>query len=365
MLNFKLLLLYPLIFLTSSLALSEPSILEYNNVGLPDHHLLNIESILCPKENCSYFLINDFFGQEFDRAAMIITQQSPEVVNMSFTLQHGTKPQLGLNTNSETYHKELKEFEENEAKLSKSINKLKDLILNNDRTMFAIAAGNGMKISFMQSRGIAVGEENILYPAIFENHNTIKVAAADSSIIRFNKLNQYTIADYSNYSLEDVDVMAPVPRGPHNERLQGTSYATPFVAKIYSQINNLDNDSSLTPLEIKEILLKSCFVKNINQAIAASKDLLANGKQSTTYQAMYNRKRRVREKLQKQIGDIILVKCGGLLIPDIAMKCANTYLRSNKSVSISESCVDAHQKVLDQQSNDPEALNKLWKIRNI
>ena len=75
---------------------------------------------------------------------------------------------------------------------------------------------------------------------------------------------------------------------------------------------------------------------------------------------MYDRKRKVREALQAELGNILMVKSGGAINDHLALTCGQIYLESNKSKSITQSCLESHKQ---NKSQDLENLQELWKIR--
>ncbi len=115
-------------------------------------------------------------------------------------------------------------------------------------------------------------EENRYYPAAYEQKglkNIISVASIDSD----GRLLQS-----SNYGLKSVDIAAPgegilstVPGGKYG-KLTGTSQATAFVSGVAALI--LSKQPSLTPIQVKEVIMKSASVStHLRGKVAASGSL--------------------------------------------------------------------------------------------
>jgi cell wall-associated protease len=124
--------------------------------------------------------------------------------------------------------------------MSKASDSMRDQFINaSPNTLFVIAAGND-------------GTNNDLMPAVPANvrtANTITVAAT-------NGLS--TIASFSNYGVQNVDIAAPgvgilssIP-GDDHLTLSGTSQATPFVTNVVGRI--MDMNPALTIPQVKEVL---------------------------------------------------------------------------------------------------------------
>lgn len=113
-------------------------------------------------------------------------------------------------------------------------------------TLFVFAAGND-------------GLNNDKFPTSPTNvraDNVISVAAT---------IDRAAIASFSNYGANEVDVAAPgvgiestVP-GNQYIKVSGTSQAAPYIAGVASQIK--DTNPQLTPLQIKEIIMKTVDLK--------------------------------------------------------------------------------------------------------
>lgn len=336
-------------------------IVEY--AGNIENHTQNIEDILCTHNiACDSLTMTEFWGAPYEALERGVLLYRPSVVNFSFAIQQGTKPQGGRAESLEDFQKRLEEYEKGEISFQKEVSSLNSLIKKAPGTLFAVAAGNGVRITVVQSQGVALGENNIIYPANIQAPNAITVAALNSDKIDLTNPESILVADYSNYGLTTVDVLAPVLKNKKGETLRGSSYAAPYIARLGHQIADL---GKLSPSEIKEILIKSSYVKNIDAAIAASQDLIQNGSKSLTYKAMYTSKRAQRIALQKQLGDIILVRSGGPVVEEVALLCAQHYLRTEKAQDITQSCLQAHQDMLGDLANPVDKLRLLWELREI
>ncbi|MEO0336935.1 MAG: hypothetical protein AAF202_11095, partial [Pseudomonadota bacterium] len=113
--------------------------------------------------------------------------------------------------------------------------------------------------------------------------------------------------------------------------------------------------------EAKEVILKSCIVKNLDSAIAATRDLEAHGEESLTWKALASREFRDRQMALRELGEILLVKSGGVLDRELAARCAE--IKSTKMVSIQEACLLSHKQTLQASPSELEALKTLWKLR--
>lgn len=119
---------------------------------------------------------------------------------------------------------------------------LGDVIAATPDVLFVAAAGND---------GADIDVEDY-FPAGFPHDNLLVVAAVDGT---------GALTDWSNFGAGNVDVAAPgdkifdtVVGGGYGEK-SGTSMATPYVANVAAKMLLLD--PSLTPIEIKSILMRT------------------------------------------------------------------------------------------------------------
>ncbi len=126
-------------------------------------------------------------------------------------------------------------------------------------TLFVFAAGND-------------GSNNDMFPTSPTNidaDNVISVAAS---------YKRSRLAPFSNYGVETVDVAAPgvsiMSSVPGNEYLvvSGTSQASPHVANVAAKV--FDINSSLTPKEVKQIIMGTVDVKEFLSGIVKAKGIV-------------------------------------------------------------------------------------------
>lgn len=131
--------------------------------------------------------------------------------------------------------------------LKKLNNKGERMIDHSPRTLFVFAAGND-------------GEDNDLrpgYPSNMESDNVITVAAT---------IDDLSLADFSNWGVENVEVAAPgvgiISTAPEQEitKMSGTSQAAPYVSNIAMKASEINPE--LSSGELKRILMETVDVKN-------------------------------------------------------------------------------------------------------
>lgn len=224
--------------------------------------------------------------------------------------------------------------------------------------LFVVTAGNGFRLIgslFTEGSGFSPGKE--IYPAMTEAPNKLTIAAFDTKRQR--------VYEYSNADITHVHVAAPVGLDPEGNEPEGTSFAAPNVSQWADEIFTLYPD--LTPIEMVEIFMKSCVVPDVSKAIAASRDILNRGEDSLYHQAMHHRKKSTREALLRHFSDVVFVKSGGVLDPDLARECAKNYkdAPAGQKPSIQKACLVSHKKWGKIPVHQLEKLPTLWKVRGI
>jgi hypothetical protein len=142
---------------------------------------------------------------------------------------------------------------------------LKNLISNNGKSLFVIAAGN-------RSHDLDLNS-NKQYPASFQFPNTLIVGALNTNTIEVSKLNTYLPSSFSNYGAFTVDIFAP------GENISGSNLANGQVEKsgtsasapiaMQAILHLREEFPQLEPFKLKEIILKSAYVKDPFQPLAA------------------------------------------------------------------------------------------------
>ena len=131
---------------------------------------------------------------------------------------------------------------------------LEEMILKAKSTLFVTAASNeGKELS---STGFCT------YPACFNHPNMLKVGALSAA--DFSRAASALPTDFSNFGREFVDIFAPgedvmgATIGGRMIPLSGTSMASPMTLNTLLSMSEIAPE--LSPLVLKEILLKTAFV---------------------------------------------------------------------------------------------------------
>lgn len=333
-------------------------ILEYRDSGEGAEHGDAVKYVACQNQVLGCELLFSEFQDETFKNEVENKIPSRAVVNMSFVLQRPfdlqKPPYQRWPGEAEGVLKE----QENHDSSRKA---LEDIMTGNQDVLFVAAAGNGYRFLGIFIKGVPLGERYPMYPALNEMKNLVKVTALNEDSLNYDSLETYSRADYANYSLWTVDLAAIVEKGDGGELLEGTSFAAPYVARLALEIQT--DHQELSPVEIKEILTKTSFVKSIDRAIWATEDVKKNGKASIVSQAHLDKKSSKRADLRNEVGDILFVKSGGIVIPEAAKMCANIYVGAAGVLTIGDACLEAQEQVLSASDERQEKLKKLWKLR--
>lgn len=142
---------------------------------------------------------------------------------------------------------------------------LEDLVKSSPETLFFAAAGNsGTELRIGISCEVP---PCLLYP------NIIKVGALSIAEATPSLMESAEIADFSNYSKEFVDLYSPGENvlgagiGGQTIPLSGTSMASPLTLNTVLRMSEIYPD--LTNQMLKEILLKSVYIPDLNQPLPA------------------------------------------------------------------------------------------------
>jgi len=353
-------------FFLSISAQAKILVYEYGLLGDGDNHGVYVTQIAC--RNLVY-TCETFYSEVVSEADLLSAEddlESGDVVNMSFTFQKPSQPRsgpgLGVSDDGvsevqmwERYYQNLVIFE-NEKKTFEKV------MLDNKEVLFVLASGNGFSYKGWPTLGVPLGEDYKIYPALIEENNTIRVAAVDASEVSIADRKKYRIEDYSNYSVDNVEIAAPVETNSQGEELTGTSFAAPYVTRLSKR---LIEEKSISAEDVKKILLRSAYIENLDKTLEVTREYIEDRKSSILYKIHTSTVRREREELRARISDVMLVKSGGVLVSEIAFACATNYISSQDGKSIDDSCLEAHKSVLSANKERLEKLKGFWRLREL
>ncbi len=201
------------------------------------------------------------------------------------------------------------------------------LIRETPNTLHVIAAGNnGHEID---------RQKNHNYPASYPMNNMLVVAALNCDALEMDKMDTYQLAEFSNFGARNTDIMAPgtmvngAAPGGGMIRYSGTSMASPY-ALNHGVMAAYDLNPNLTGLQIKEIVIKSAYIKDLDNPAP--------------------------------------VYSGGILYPDRIKRVA-LLLKDSPTLSIEQAVLEVRANEFDSlpgESNDIEYLRRLknfWESR--
>lgn len=326
-------------------------VVEYKDSKQWEHHGGSVEHIACHNEayDCELFyteLFDETFMKEMEARLdnvsamnMSLGFQEPELVT------HGPPDRGGVDREA-NYQKNLQEFKTQKENLH-------SLILDYPDVLFTIAAGNGFFIGNIGTgAGVPLSSMYPTYPAILQAPNRLAVAASGPDGL---------LEHYSNYSLWEVDVAAPVEENHEGEILEGTSFAAPYVAKLVARLKT--SYGTLESLEIKEILMKSSKVRNPGVAVKLSEAYLAEGKASLVFQTHVEYEAVKRIEMIAKLGDVLLIKSGGVVNDRAAKTCAEIYVQAFGVVSVEDACLEAQKTVFGLGEEELTEIKKMWSLR--
>lgn len=336
-------------------AFSRVLIFEYLDEAFPEHAEM-VQQIACREDsaNCSIYRFSNLHEERQQERAIKQIGESL-VVNMSFAVSLRQRPVFDYKTD---YSKALAQYDEDNNVLRQSFRFLEELVNSFPEVLFVAAAGNGEDLGMVQGLGYNITEQQPMYPALIQAENMLTVAAIDQQPGFSKPIEKVVLTDYSNYSLQRVDLASPVAPMTDGSFYEGTSFSAPWVANIGDRILR---QFQLEASEVKEVLMKSCRVKNIDAAIKASERLRQEGMNSIVGRALTARNPKERREALIQIGDILLVKSGGILDEQLALRCAE--IASQGQVSVAGSCLQAHRERFEISDTEVEKLKTLWAVR--
>ena len=338
---------------------------EYGQEGDGDNHGELVTQIACRNLDADCETV---YSKDLSRDDLIEMQDKLEpgdVVNMSFVFQRpeelNVSPHVrmynrgnGKKNLQEKYEEDLYNFNEDLALFNKVISEEKE-------TLFVSASGNGYLIFGMSTPGVPL-DLYYVYPAFLHSSNKVTVAALDTNYVDVDSKTDYRLTEYSNYSINHVDIAAPVEFSDEGSSLEGTSFAAPFVSRVSKKIMKRFD---LVPDEVKSILLRSAFIENLEAAYKYTLEYNNEVDSSFIRRIEETSKKKVRDQLRENHADIMLVKSGGALVEDVASKCSEIYAEAKGVMTINQACLMAHESELGADDERQTLLNKFWKLRQI
>ncbi len=329
-------------------------VLETKDTMQPEH-AQTVLSLACPKADLECrFEIVDFKNLTISNLNKTI--ENSDIINMSFGYEspydseHTKFKYQALIAQGFISQDHVQNFNDRK-KLFETLFK------ENSEKLFVVPAGNGSDQHILERTGVPLGSNYLIYPAILEFNNLIKVTAVNASYFNKNYRMIYQIADYANYSIDHIDVAAPVASDN-----VGSSYAVPYASKLADEINE-SFSLKLSPSELKNIFQKSCYIQDIKMTLDHFKAYKNNREESVINKIQNTRlSLREREALVKSISPVMLVKCGGVLSNDQALHCAKNYIESNKTKSILDSCLESYAEEFYLSDGEAEKLKDLWSL---
>lgn len=315
-----------------------------------------VQAVACPDlNNCAL----EFIGESWPESLtlrLLKALKGHSVVNMSFGYQ--------APANSVSNHRTVKKEDEGDLTYEEKMKNhhdrrkgLERLFKNSSNTLYTVAAGNGYSINGLITDGMPLIRRNAVYPAFTNYENVLKVTSLDTSEVKINRLEGYKIDDYANYSVEMVDLAAPVET--LDDDIKGTSFAAPYVARLAERAF----EKGLSLVEVKELLFKSSHVQGLQKALRLTEEFLSDRKNSKLYKIEHERKKRKRDKMIAKLHPVLLVKSGGPLVEPVFNKCLKNYI--DFKVTVEEACLKAHAEVLDADSNRLSDLQRFWALRGV
>ncbi len=181
------------------------------------------------------------FAGDYTRADYIkkmsafIKQHKVRLVNMSLGFPSDNKDMLGLRDGIRAY---------------------KTMIEENPETLFVVASGNaGQDLDISKNRQ---------YPASFTHPNVMKVGALNAATIEEVTPKNATMADFSNFGQDNVDILAPgvdvnaASLGGGLIKHSGTSMATPYMVNLIAQL--WAELPHLTAAEVRQLFIETAQV---------------------------------------------------------------------------------------------------------
>lgn len=262
---------------------------DYNHIDLAHHWYMNNLDPLDGIDNDGNGWVDDFLGWEREQGVGLPTESSTKIHDSWRPMSHGTHVAhiavrdlwgvgligfAGDYTNLD-YLKRISRFlKDHQVKVvnmslglpadirnlmglrdTKYI--LQDMVKDNPQTLFIVAAGNS-------EPGVNIDDRlNFQYPANIKGNNIITVGSTNSSTIDWDIVDDYSLANFSNFGNQYVDILAPgqdvvaASLGGGEIAHSGTSMATPYM--VNEVVRLWQKFPEFSAAEIKGFFLKSAY----------------------------------------------------------------------------------------------------------
>lgn len=237
---------------------------------------------------------------------------------------------------------------------------VKKVIKENKDTLFIVAAGNSFSNVSPKvdngSIGINVDKRTRLYPVAFEFDNILSVGAIDADQITTSELPNYKIANYSNYGLKNVDVLAPgtgvelARPGNHTTITdKGTSFATPYVSNLMTRLSHTARHLHVS--QLKELVMKTVYIPDLDLA----SEVLIH------HPLVSHKLRVVRDAFFAKYPKFFPVKSGGIVFPERAIATAKL-LAKDKKLSVENAVLQTRKQIIISGESASDSYFKKLKL---
>ncbi len=262
---------------------------DYNHIDLAHHWYMNPKDPMDGIDNDGNGWVDDFLGWEREKGVGLPTESSTRLHRSWRPMSHGTHVAhiavrdlwgvglIGFAGDYTKYEylrqisKFLKDHQVKVVNMSlglpadiRNLMGLRDakyvlgeMVRDNPQTLFVVAAGNSVPGVSIDERG------NFQYPANIEGDNIITVGSINSDRIDWNIVDDYILADFSNFGERYVDILAPgeevvaASLGGGMIAHSGTSMATPYM--VNEVIRLWHKFPELNAAQVKEIFMQSAY----------------------------------------------------------------------------------------------------------
>ncbi len=330
-------------------------ILEVETLNDNLEHAQDVSHIACrdiKPDECVLLKGEKFLFEEYQIFQDFLPQAKVANMSLGFQLPVASAGHHEYESDAPSYSEQLEEYHERTEVFA-------EMIDSYPQTLFVAAAGNGYNLGIFWSLGMPLSEQYPIYPAYYKQDNLITVTSLVSKQVTTSDVEKHIIADYANFSLLHVELAAPVEDNLNGEEIRGTSFSAPYVSRLAYRL--MKRNPNLSPLEIKEILMKSAFIVEIDRALEVTLDWIEKGPESMIGRLELASNLKERNSILQEIGPIMMVKSGGPLVEEVAELCEAVYRKNRESIT--DSCLIAQQKIFGFNASRLNKTQQLWQMR--